>query len=145
MNSARAVQAVSICCLSVAAAGVAWPATFDADVAPILRANCMPCHDAATHTSGFVATNLSGVVAGGARRGQAVKPGDPGSSVLIKMLRGSIQPRMPVGKVLAESDVAKLEAWIRENSAEIAAALPKQQKWWAFEKPVRHDPPSVRE
>jgi hypothetical protein len=124
--------------------GAATGATFEAEVAPILRANCLPCHDAATHTSGFVATALSGVVTGGARHGQAIKPGDPGRSVLVQMLRGSLQPRMPMGKLLPEGDIEKIEAWIRGGAAEIEAALPKQERWWAFQKLRKQDLPAVR-
>jgi len=52
---------------------------------------------------------------------------------------------MPLGKTLPDSEIAKIESWIRENAAEITAVQPKQQKWWAFEKPAKQNPPPVRD
>ncbi|MBM3776324.1 MAG: DUF1549 domain-containing protein, partial [Acidobacteria bacterium] len=82
-------------------------------------------------------------MAGGARRGPAVKAGDPRNSPLIQVLRGRLQPQMPPGEKLPEPDIAAIEAWIRGAAAEIAAAAPKQERYWAFVKPARHDPPQV--
>ncbi len=116
---------------------------FEDKVLPILKGNCLPCHDEKTHTSGFAVTSLQAVVAGGARHGQAVKAGDPQHSVLIQMLRGSLQPRMPLGKDLGPAEIATIEKWIQESAAEIASVTPAQKRWWAFVKPAKQEPPSV--
>ena len=118
--------------------------TFEQKVLPLLRTNCVPCHDAKTHTSGFSIESLRSVVAGGARHGLAVKAGHPESSLLIELLRGTVKPQMPFGKALPATDIATIEAWIRESEAEIAAVTPKQTRWWAFVKPAMHDRPAAR-
>jgi hypothetical protein len=125
-------------------AGAAASGTFDAKVLPVLRANCLPCHSPEQHTSGFSVSDLRSVIAGGARHGIAVKPGDPDKSPLVQMLRGTAKPQMPLGKTLAPADLAIIETWIRDFGAEITAALPEQSRWWAFVKPVSSPPPAVR-
>src|SRR4029453_7205112 len=71
---------------------------FEQEVQPILQARCMPCHDAKTRSSGLSVLTKEDLLAGGARRGPAVVPGDPESSALIKMLYGQISPQMPFGQ-----------------------------------------------
>src|SRR5689334_22137353 len=93
--------------------GVAAAGNFEAKVLPVLRANCLPCHSADQHTSGFSIKDIASVVAGGARHGAAVKPGDPDASPLVQMLRGTLKPRMPFGKAMAAPDLAVIETWIR--------------------------------
>jgi hypothetical protein len=130
--------------LAICAAFSAAAATFDDQVLPILQSNCIPCHDATTRTSGFSVTTMESVIAGGNRRGAAVKAGLPAESPLLKLLRGELQPQMPLGKSLRETDIAVVEKWIRELKPDLAgrqAAKP----YWAFQKPVRQDPPSVRD
>src|SRR5579862_3853662 len=87
-------------------------------VLPILKSNCVPCHDDRSRTSGFSVTTLDSVVAGGSRRGPSVRPGDPAKSPLIQLLRGELTPRMPLGKTLPESDIATIERWIGELKPE---------------------------
>ena len=118
---------------------------FDAKVLPVLKAKCLPCHNEATHTSGFVATSLAAVVKGGAQRGQAVKPGDPDDSPLIGVLKGKLQPQMPVGGKLSQVEIETISSWIKNSSAEIAAVIPKVDKYWAFVKPVTPKAPQVRD
>lgn len=119
-------------------------ADFETAVLPILRSNCLPCHDNRTHSSGFDATTLRSFVKGGARHGMAIKPGDPEGSSLVKMLTGTLEPRMPLGKTLAQKDLDTIKSWIQSGAAEIAAAMPKQEKYWAFAKPQKTPPPSVQ-
>ncbi len=86
---------------------------FDHDIGPLLAANCLPCHAESTRTSGFSVASPSSVFAGGNRHGKAVQAGHPEQSVLIQILQGRVSPRMPFGKVLPETDIARIEEWIR--------------------------------
>jgi hypothetical protein len=52
---------------------------------------------------------------------------------------------MPFGKTLPAADITQIEQWIRESESEIAAATPKQTRWWAFVKPTTHHPPGVHD
>src|SRR5438093_3531017 len=68
--------------------------TYEEKVEPLFKQNCVPCHDGKTRTSGFSVATKAELLAGGARRGASIQPGKPEESVLIKVLRGQLEPRM---------------------------------------------------
>jgi len=108
---------VSLRCCALLAISIACPLaakTFEEKVLPILKANCTPCHDDASRTSGFSIQTPGAVMTGGNRRGAAGKAGLPSESPLVQMLRGQLKPQMPLGKTLPEADIAVIEKWIRE-------------------------------
>src|SRR5215831_17591925 len=108
--------------LSLATLG-AQDRAFDEQVNPILTANCTPCHDAKTRSSGFSVDSAADVIAGGSRRG---------AGALIDILNGKITPRMPFGKPpLPEAQVATISNWFGRQQHV------KTGTWWAFQKPVK--------
>jgi hypothetical protein len=118
---------------------------FEEKILPILKTNCLPCHDDHTRTSGFSVKDLQSVVAGGARHGAAVKNGQPSESPLVQILRGQIKPQMPLGRTLAENEIAAIEEWIRGLKPESTSpSVSPQNRYWAFVKPVRTTPPAVK-
>ena len=116
---------------------------FDREIAPILAANCAQCHSGKSLASGFSVESRDAVVLGGKKHGKAVIGGHPEASPLIQMVKGGLSPQMPMGKVLAAEDVARLEAWVKSLPAERSAA--KQEWRWPYEKPVRPAGRSVDE
>ena len=98
--------------------------TFQEKVLPILKSNCLPCHDERTRTSGFSITTPESIMDGGSRRGQAVKAGLPAESPLVQLLRGQLTPQMPLGKRLPDTEIAVIEEWIGELKPEDAASNP---------------------
>lgn len=118
--------------------------TFDEKVLPILKVNCLPCHDEQTRNSGFSIQTLASVINGGVRHGQAVKPGLPAESPLLRMLSGQLTPRMPLGRTLRDTEIAVIREWIRELKAGDVAPETPAAKYWAYVPPVRRDPPPVR-
>ena len=116
---------------------------FQDRVLPVLQANCLPCHDRHTRTSGFSVESLDSVLAGGARHGAAVKPGAPGQSPLIQVLRGEVQPRMPLGRAFSEDHIQLIEQWIGGLSA-APQADSQAEPYWAFAKPGPGRPPEVK-
>ena len=114
---------------------------FAKDVQPILRARCGACHSEQTKSSGFSVATSDTARAGGKKHGRAVVGGQPGSSPLIQMIQGKLSPRMPMGADLPPSEVATLEAWVRELPPETASA---KNGWrWPYEKPVKPPVPSI--
>ncbi len=110
-------------------------------VQPILTANCLPCHDAKNHASGFAITNLDSITSGGSRRGTAVIPGDPAASPLVRILKGQLTPQMPLGKTLADADLAIIETWIRNTKP---TAPNSGAAWlWPYRKPAPQEVPKV--
>ncbi|MBI1790151.1 MAG: DUF1549 domain-containing protein, partial [Acidobacteria bacterium] len=127
--------------LALAANAPAADATFEQKVRPLLAAHCAECHAEKVKTSGFSVLNAETLIAGGNKHGRAVVGGDPAASPLVKMLKGELTPRMPFGKALPDADIAAIEGWIRALAPAKAA---DQAGSWAFQAPVKHDPPAVR-
>ena len=94
--------------------------------------------------SGFSIESLESILKGGARHGAAVEPGRPEDSPLVHLLRGRLTPRMPFDSSvsLPESDIAAIEAWIRDLKPDVEAGL--GDDYWAFKKPLRHAVPKVQ-
>jgi len=82
-------------------------------VEEILRQRCESCHSQKVHTSGFSVDSLDAVIRGGNKHGRAVIAGHPESSPLVRLLKGELSPRMPIGGELPAAEVARIEQWIR--------------------------------
>ena len=114
-----------------------------AEILPLLKEKCGACHEGTNKASGFSVSSLDQVIAGGSKHGKAVVGGHPEESVLLKLVRGDMNPKMPVGGSLSKAEVASIESWIQALPAE---RLPAKTNWrWPYEKPVKHDPPSVKD
>ena len=73
------------------------PVSFEREVAPIFKANCVKCHDAAQAGSNLRLDTFSAIAKGG-RNGVPVAPGLPGQSgLLLKLVTDDDQQRMPKG------------------------------------------------
>ena len=121
---------------------VAHSAEIDPAVQRIFQHSCAECHSERVKTSGFSVATAASILAGGNKYGKPIVAGDPAGSPLMKLLKGELQPQMPVGKPLAEADVERVEQWI----ASLPPASPADHAaWrWPFEKPVKQAPPPVR-
>jgi hypothetical protein len=85
---------------------------FAKDVAPILAANCLSCHAAATKMGGLSVETSASLQAGGTH-GPAIVPGKSAESRLYLMLTGAVKPLMPMGgQKLAAGDVETIQKWI---------------------------------
>lgn len=122
----------------------ATDASFNQHVQPLLAARCSSCHSAEKKTSGFSIADLESVVSGGNKHGRAVREGQPALSPLVRMIKGEIVPRMPLGGQLSASEISVIEQWIAELSPEQTSSF-KAERWlWPFQKPVKHELPRVR-
>jgi len=130
------VRFTAIACLGGGLAFAASP------VEEIFAKNCSECHSAKLHTSGFSVASLETVIQGGNKHGRAVIAGHPETSPLIRLLKGEASPKMPMGRELAAADIATVEEWIRTLPPSQTTASSNARRW-AYEKPVRKDPPAV--
>lgn len=111
----------------VLAATLAWivhaqeAATY-ADLEPILQSQCTVCHGGAVPTFGLDLSSVEGLLAG-STRGPVVVPGDPEASELVRRLRGTAQPRMPLTGPPYLSD-AEIDLFVRWIAAGAGAATP---------------------
>ncbi|WP_165249976.1 DUF1553 domain-containing protein [Paludisphaera soli] len=132
----------SSCLLAVLAtpAGRAEPpsANFSRDVLPILSENCLLCHgpDAGTRKADL---RLDVAESALRRDDPIIEPGNPDESEFIRRLTtDDADEKMPPaksGKALTAEQIAILTKWVDDGA--------KWGKHWAFEAPVRPEPPAV--
>ena len=133
------------------------PVSFSKEVLPVIQRNCQGCHGAVQQLSAFSLASREAALRGGLH-GPAIVPGKASESQLVKRLRGTVEPAMPLGGKLSAEEIAVIERWIDAGAqwdagperAVVASAVPASRKitdadrnWWAFRKPVRHTPPAV--
>ncbi|HYM10495.1 MAG TPA: PSD1 and planctomycete cytochrome C domain-containing protein [Bryobacterales bacterium] len=121
---------------------------FESSVQPILKANCLPCHNKGNRTSGLAFDTREDVLKGG-KRGPAVKPGAPGESRLMAAVEHKGELKMPFGREqLTDEQIAVLRQWIEQNvpwSAENGPKKPRGWDHWAFQVPKRPAVPPVQD
>ncbi|HTL18944.1 MAG TPA: PSD1 and planctomycete cytochrome C domain-containing protein, partial [Patescibacteria group bacterium] len=114
---------------------------FNRDIRPILSDTCFPCHgfDAGKRKADLRLDTVEGATAD--HKGhQAIKAGDLEGSELWRRVSSTdpktVMPPPSSGKKLKPDQIALVRQWIVEGAA--------YQKHWAFEPPVRTDPPAVK-
>jgi len=118
--------------VGIASAGAAAP-DFAKEVAPILEANCLSCHDAVHHKGDFIletrATALS--------HESAIVPGDPAASEVLASISGP-EPEMPKkAKPLSSGQVDVLRRWIAAGAPwpegrVLVENRPRDLNWWSL-------------
>jgi hypothetical protein len=130
----------------------------------ILKKECFACHGPGLKVSDLDLTTREAALAGG-ERGEAFVPHHPERSRIYQYAAHEQNPAMPPGKKLPDGDLDILRRWIlagavypgdagrQEVQTDKAAALAaleerliteEERNFWAFRKPVRRDPPRVR-
>ena len=90
---------------------------FERDVAPILHKYCAGCHNPDDHEGKLSVESFDDLQKGG-EHGAAVLAGDPGTSRLIRMVSGAVEPKMPPQDEpqLSAEQVAVLKAWVEAGA-----------------------------
>ena len=102
---------------------------FRTEVAPILEAHCLSCHDEGTAKGGvtFTADALPDGI---------VEPGHPDESLLLELVSGP-EPEMPLkAPPLSEGDVATLRRWIEAGAPwtpGVVGAGGGRDAWWSLQ------------
>jgi hypothetical protein len=130
---------------------------FESKVRPLLVEHCYQCHSEAAARAGKLKGGLlldtrEGVQKGG-DSGRVVIAGNPEESLLVRAVRHTdASLEMPPKKRLSPAEVAALERWValgipdpREGKAagKRVIDLEAERRGWAFQPPVKHDPPAV--
>jgi len=140
----------------------------EADAVAVLQ-RCSQCHGSTLQMSKLDLSSREAMLKGG-EKGPAVVPGNAEASALYKRVAGLQTPAMPMPPVpaLNASEIALLKDWINQGAkwpaqasaapapaVSAAAAYPggyrereiteKDRQWWAFQTPVRHPAPAVRD
>jgi uncharacterized membrane protein len=80
-------------------------------IQPLLMEHCVDCHGPTRAKSGLRLDSRAAVLAGG-DQGPATVPGDPEASLLLRLVDGRAEPRMPPDDHVPPLAVADLAAWI---------------------------------
>ncbi len=104
-----------------AASNPGQPAYYTESVQPIFQANCYRCHGAGNHRGGMNMDTRENLLKGG-HHGAAIVPGQPGQSLLVKLIRHEgpaddpmNMPPDPKPKI-SDTDIATVEAWIKAGA-----------------------------
>jgi hypothetical protein len=128
---------------------------FEQRIRPVLVQHCYKCHSAqAKRVKGGLLLDSAESLRKGGDSGPVLIAGDPAGSLLVKALRYEDVQMPPDGK-LPDRVIADFEAWIRQGAADPRGRTAASQAarsidpeaarhFWAFQSPVRHDPPAVR-
>ncbi len=71
-------------------------ASYFRDVRPILQRQCQGCHQPSVRSSELDLTTYDGLKKGG-KRGPAYETAAPAGSLILKYVKGEMQPVMPLG------------------------------------------------
>ena len=114
MRSAAAMLIMT--CLALAAAAQdKKPVSFEKDIQPIFKANCISCHKPDKKKGKLDMSTYADLMKGG-KQGNPVKPGDPAKSLLVEMISGA-EPEMPEkGDKLTEAQVKVISDWIKQGA-----------------------------
>ena len=103
--------------------------TYEDDVLPIFRDNCLKCHNPDKVKGDLDLTSFSAAIKGGGS-GATLNAGDPEGSQLYKSIMHTDDPTMPPNGKLPDRDIATIKKWIEGgllqgvNSKAIAANKP---------------------
>jgi WD40 repeat protein len=113
----------------LAGAGLFAPGTaqaqnvsFSKDIVPILKDQCVSCHNT-TQPAGGLAVNSFALLTKGGKGGKsfAAKSAD---SRLVKYLEGILQPKMPIGGSLTRQQIDLVKRWVDQGAkADVEANL----------------------
>ncbi len=90
---------------------------YERDIAPILRTYCAGCHNDADREGEFSVETFASLNKGG-DKGVTLKPGDPESSLLVKLIEGRSKPSMPPKDEprVPAAELALLRQWIADGA-----------------------------
>ncbi len=109
------------CILLVAAAASGDDVvSYDGDILPIFRAECIACHNEDDAEGDLNLASYDGLMTGGAS-GPVVDPGDPDESLLYRLVAHLDQPSMPPETpMIAPESVAAIKQWIASGAPQSA-------------------------
>ncbi len=106
----------------------ARPEFYKTRVQPIFQENCYRCHGGMNRRGGLSLATRAGIMKGG-KDGVVVVPGNPGASLLVKLIPHegpTPDPKpMPPKTKLSDADIATVERWVRAGAAMPADVPPR--------------------
>ncbi len=96
------------------------PEYFTTRVRPVFEANCYRCHGGMNYRGGLSMQTRAGLLKGG-HEGAVLVPGDPGKSVLVRLMRhqgpaNDPRPMPPSPPRVSEADIGTVERWVKAGA-----------------------------
>jgi mono/diheme cytochrome c family protein len=97
------------------------PEFYTTKVKPIFETNCGRCHLGTNHRGGLNLDTRDAMLKGG-HDGAVIVPGDPGKSLLVKLIRheGPADDPMPMPpppkEKISDADIATVTAWVKAGA-----------------------------
>ena len=92
---------------------------YQQEVLPVLQENCLRCHGGMNRRGGYSMANRAMSIAGG-HHGIAIVPGQPDSSLLVKLIGPGPYPDdikpMPLKGKLTDAEIATLRRWVADGA-----------------------------
>ena len=99
--------------------------SFQNQVMPILRANCLGCHQSANQQGGFDMTIYDSLLRGGESGNAAVVPGEPAESNLLHVIsvdENGEAEMPPNAEPLSEQQITLIQRWISQGAVNDSVA-----------------------
>ncbi len=119
------------------------------EVKPILQQKCYACHGGLKQQSGLRVDTAEAIKRGG-ESGAAIELGKPEDSLLIDVLTGDADYRMPPdkqGTPLGKAEIDILRKWITDGAESPANEQPQDDPnhWWSYRPVTRSSAPDLKD
>ena len=128
--------------------------SYEADVRPILKANCFHCHGEGDEVKGGLDLRLRRLIVDGGESGGAIVPGSANDSLLYQYISAGEMPPETVGKRLTGDEIRVIRQWINAGAATIRSEpdqigegtyyTEEERSFWFFQPIQPVDPLQVK-
>lgn len=85
--------------------------SYTKQIEPIFQEKCSVCHNHTTRKGDLNLDSYETLRTGG-KRGAPIVSGKSAESLLVKMIEGTVKPRMPLGDELSSDEIKTIKSWI---------------------------------
>ena len=113
--------------MSLALLASGQPVSYQKEIEPVLKKNCLGCHMPSNKQGGLLLTSHAELLKGG-MKGPGIIAGKADASSLIGYITGDRQPRMPFGgKPLASTTIDLMKRWVAEGAKDDSGTGAQEQ------------------
>lgn len=104
------------------------PPSFANDILPLFEARCAACHYPEVDLEGGLDLSTHALAMKGGKAGPSILPGNAADSLLVKMIEGAVEPKMPPEKFkqLTRAEIDSIRAWIDAGAKDDSGAMPAE-------------------